>query len=73
MVCSKCGKDYPKKIWQIHSTLCDEGLEIIDMSCPYENMDIEDMRNLAKERGVSNYWNRTRDSLEIQLTKGDAE
>ena len=72
LICPKCNKEYSPKVLAVHARLCVIEEETITMNCPYENMDIEEIRELAKERGVSNWWNRSRETLEIKLSEGDA-
>lgn len=83
-MCPKCGKEFSPKVWKIHVKRCraDEVPEevpfvdelpvddvIVEMNNPYEDMETEALRELAKERGINNYWNRSRETLEEELLK----
>lgn len=67
MMCPKCGKDLSPKVWDIHVPRC-QALEKNEN--PYQEMEIEALREIAKERGVSRYWVKGKKTLEDELLKG---
>lgn len=67
MMCPKCGNDFSPKVWDIHMPKC-QALEANEK--PVETIEIEALREIAKERGISKYWLKSRKTLEEELSEG---
>ena len=71
MICPKCNKEFSPKVWKIHVSKC--GAQ------PEENkeeIELKELRKLAKEQGIERYWLKSVATLKDELLKGgydDAE
>jgi len=61
MKCPHCGVDYSDKVYNIHKNLCDVKEEVAN--------DEEAIRDMAKEKGISHYWNKSIDTLKEELSE----
>lgn len=52
MKCEKCGGEFSPKVYKLHKQRCQP-----------VKIDEETLRQLAKEQGVSNYWNKSIERL----------
>ena len=64
--CPKCGVSYPKKIYNVHVKMCNVKND------KYEQMTHDELKSIAKERGIDRYWFKSDETLVNELQEGDS-
>ena len=64
MKCSKCGRDYPRKILKIHEPLC-EGVKHDPRD--FSDMSEYELRAEAKKQGIRSWHNKKLENIITEL------
>jgi hypothetical protein len=77
MICNKCGKEFSKKIWKIHREICTGNKaqkdDVIEEKQEIDTILSKDeeqfLRQKAKDLGISHYWNKSIENLNIEIAE----
>ena len=74
MKCEKCGAELSPRVWEIHYPKCTAKIEkpVINMDNPYAGKTHNELKQIAKDRGIDRYWFKSAETLEQELLEGDA-